>query len=55
MFIDGVFKGNTPAKMKLNEGDHVIEVKCTGYKGYKKAINISEGAELNLRAILVKE
>jgi hypothetical protein len=54
VFVDGAFVGNTPAKLKLSEGTHVIEVKKAGYKDYKKEINVAEGCELNLRAVLEK-
>jgi hypothetical protein len=54
VFADGAFVGNTPAKLKLSEGTHVIEVKKAGYKDYKKEIKITEGCELNLRAVLEK-
>jgi len=55
VYVDGKFMGNTPAKLKLSEGAHVIEVKCAGHKDYKKEITVSEGAELSLRPVLVKE
>ena len=55
VYADGAFVGNTPAKLKLSEGTHVIEVKKAGYKDYKKEIKITEGCELNLRAVLEKE
>jgi TPR repeat protein len=55
IFLDGAFVGNTPAKVKLTEGAHVIEVKKAGFKDYRKEINISEGSELTLRAVLEKQ
>src|ERR1035438_613057 len=36
IFVDGAFVGNTPAKVKLAEGSHVVEVKKTGFKDYRK-------------------
>ena len=54
VFADGVFVGNPPAKLKLSEGVHLIEVKKAGFKDYKKEINVSEGSDLNLRAVLEK-
>jgi len=54
IFSDGAFVGNTPAKLKLAEGAHVIEVKKAGFKDYKKEIKVSEGSELTLRAVLEK-
>jgi TPR repeat protein len=55
IFVDGAFVGNTPANVKLTEGTHVVEVKKPGFKDYRKQIEISEGAELTLRAVLEKE
>lgn len=55
VFVDGKFKGNTPAKLKLAEGMHVIEVKKPGFKDYKRELEVSEGAELSIKAVLDKE
>jgi TPR repeat protein len=54
IFVDGAFVGNTPAKVKLAEGSHVVEVKKSGFKDYRKQIQISAGSELTLRAVLEK-
>jgi hypothetical protein len=54
VFADGAFVGNSPAKLKLTEGPHVIEVRKTGYKDYKKEIKVMDDSELNLRAVLEK-
>jgi TPR repeat protein len=55
IFVDGAFVGNTPAKVKLGEGAHVVEVKKAGFKDYRKQISITEGSELTLRAVLEKQ
>jgi uncharacterized protein len=55
IFVDGAFVGNTPAKVKLTEGTHVIEVKESGFKGYRKQIAITAGSELTLRVTLEKQ
>ena len=52
IFVDGAFVGNTPARVKLAEGTHVVEVKKAGFKDYRKQIQISAGSELTLRAVL---
>lgn len=52
VFADGGFVGNTPAKLKLKEGLHVIEVKRPGFKDYRREIRISAGSDLNIRASL---
>jgi hypothetical protein len=55
IFVDGSFVGNTPANVKLTEGEHVVEVKKPGFKDYRKQISISDGSELTLRAVLEKQ
>jgi hypothetical protein len=55
ILVDCKFTGNTPAKLKLTEGTHTIEVKKDGYKPYKKDVTVSEGSELTLRPTLQKE
>ncbi len=55
IFVDGAFVGNTPAKVKLGEGTHVVEVKKAGFKDYRRQIKITEGSELTLRAVLAKQ
>jgi hypothetical protein len=55
IFVDGLFVGNTPAKVKLAEGAHVVEVKKSGFKDYRREIKITEGSELSLRAVLEKQ
>jgi hypothetical protein len=54
IFVDGAFVGNTPARVKLADGAHVVEVKKAGFKDYRKQIKISAGSELTLRAVLEK-
>jgi TPR repeat protein len=55
VFVDGAFVGNAPAKLKLEPGLHVVEVKKPGFKDYRKALKISEGSELTLRAVLERQ
>jgi hypothetical protein len=55
IFVDGAFVGNTPAKVKLTEGVHIVEVKKAGLKDYRREIKISAGSELTLRAVLEKQ
>ena len=55
IFIDGAFVGNTPAKLKLAEGLHVIEVKKAGFKDYRKQVQVGEGSELTLHVSLDKQ
>ena len=55
IYVDGAFVGNTPARLKLAEGAHVVLVKKPGFNEYRREIKISDGAELNLRAVLEKQ
>ncbi len=55
VFADGKFFGNAPAKLKLKEGSHVIEVKRTGFKPYRREMNVTAGSDLNLRVVLERE
>lgn len=54
IFVDDAFVGHTPARVKLPEGAHVVEVKKPGFKNYRRAIQITGGSELTLRAVLEK-
>lgn len=49
VFLDGSFVGNIPAKIKVNEGSHVVEVKRAGYKDFRKELQITADSEINLR------
>jgi TPR repeat protein len=55
VYLDGSFVGNAPAKLKLDPGQHLIEVKKPGFKDFKKEINVTEGSELSLRAVLERQ
>ena len=52
IFVDGSFVGNAPAKLKLEPGTHLVEVKKSGFKEYRRQISISAGSELSLNASL---
>jgi len=55
IFVDGAFVGNPPARLKLPVGSHVVEVRKTGFKDYRKQLTVVDGSELTLRARLEKE
>ncbi len=55
VFADGSFVGNPPTRLKLPTGPHVIEVKKSGLKPYRKEISITEDSELTLRPFLGKQ
>ncbi len=52
VFVDGMFVGNSPSKLKLNEGIHIIEVKASGYQTYRRHLLVMAGSEVPLRAVL---
>jgi hypothetical protein len=53
--IDGNFVGNTPSQLKLTEGKHMILVTKEGFNDWSKEIQVSAGADLNLKASLQKK
>jgi TPR repeat protein len=52
IFLDGSFVGNAPAKLRLEPGSHLVEVKKAGFKDYRRQITINAGSELSLNAAL---
>lgn len=55
LYVDGVFTGNTPATLNLKDGIHIIEVKKSGYKDYRKELRVIGGSELSLRVTIEKK
>jgi TPR repeat protein len=55
VYLDAAFVGNSPAKLKLDPGLHVIEVKKQGFKDFRKEIRVTDGSEQTLRAVLDKQ
>lgn len=55
VYLDGAFVGNAPAKLKVEPGAHVIEVKKQGFKDFRREIRVSEGSEQTLHAVLEKQ
>ena len=54
VFVDGAFVGNSPAKLKLPEGPHIVEVKKAGFKDYRRELKVMAGSDLTLSAALEK-
>lgn len=52
VYIDSKFAGNAPARLKLPEGNHLIQVKHAGYKEFSREIMVTEGADISLHAEL---
>ena len=55
IYVDNAFVGNAPAKLKLAEGLHVVEVKKPGFRDYRKEVKVSEESELTLHVVLEKQ
>lgn len=53
--VDGMFVGNSPCNLPLTEGIHIIEVKLSGYKLFKRELRILSGGEVTIRATLERE
>jgi len=54
VFVDGSFVGNPPAKLKLPEGLHVVEVKKAGFKDYRRELRVISGSDLTLKVEMEK-
>lgn len=52
VFVDGAFVGHIPAKQRLKEGNHTIEVRKAGFRPYKQDVEVTGGSEIHLRPIL---
>jgi TPR repeat protein len=55
VYADGSFVGHPPARLKLAQGMHLIEVKKDGFKAYRREIKVAEGSDLQLRVALEKQ
>jgi len=53
--VDGVFVGNAPCTLPLTEGIHIIEIKLSGYRSFKKEMRIISGGKVTICATLDKE
>jgi hypothetical protein len=54
IFVDGRFFGGTPAKLKLSEGSHRIEVKRTGVVQYTRELVVAADSVLTLYPLAPK-
>jgi activator of HSP90 ATPase len=52
--IDGTFAGNTPSELQVNEGEHTIAVKKSGFKDWERKMKVSGGSSVHLNAQLEK-
>ncbi|MBI3650282.1 MAG: PEGA domain-containing protein [Acidobacteria bacterium] len=53
--IDGNFVGNAPSQLRLPVGKHTIQVSKEGFVDWSKELQVSAGADLNLKATLQKK
>ena len=52
--IDGSFVGNAPSDLQVNEGDHTVTVKKSGFKDWERKMKVSGGSSVHLNAQLEK-
>lgn len=52
--IDGNFAGDTPSELQVNEGEHTIAVKKSGFKDWERKMKVSGGSSVRLSAQLEK-
>ena len=52
--IDGNFSGNTPSDLEVEDGDHSITVKKSGFKTWERKMKVTAGSNIHLNAELEK-
>jgi hypothetical protein len=52
IYVDEKFVGNTPAKLKLTEGSHVMILKAAGYSEWKRTLEVLKGSQVTLKPAL---
>ncbi len=52
VMVDGEVKGTAPCSMKLERGDHFVQVMSEGYIAYGQNVTLTDGATLPLAAAL---
>jgi hypothetical protein len=52
--VDGSFVGNTPSDVQIDEGEHTVSVKKTGFKDWERKLKVSGGSSVHLNAELEK-
>lgn len=53
--VDGQFDSSTPSKLLLTTGEHTIRVTRPSFKPWERKVNVEEGAEKTVNALLEKE
>ena len=52
IYVDDKFVGNAPAKLKLPAGNHVMTLKATGFKEWKRTLEVLKGSQVTLKPAL---
>jgi len=52
IYVDEKFVGNTPAKLKLTEGSHVMVLKAAGFSEWKRKLEVLKGSQVTLKPVL---
>jgi PEGA domain len=52
--VDGKYVGSTPSVLRLNLGDHAVEISLTGFATWKRSLTVSAGSQLTVNAVLEK-
>jgi hypothetical protein len=53
--VDGKYVGSTPEVVRLESGEHQIEIAKPGFKPWKRTMAVSGGSELTINATLDSE
>src|SRR5580704_6640214 len=54
VYVDSVFVGDTPAKLRLTAGQHFVRVFADGYKNWNRNVTVISDSEVELTANLDK-
>lgn len=54
IMLDGNFVGNTPSDIEVQEGDHTVTLKKSGFKDWERKMKVHGGSSVHLGAELEK-
>jgi len=52
--LDGNFVGNAPSDVQVQEGEHTVTLKKSGFKDWERKLKVSGGSNVHLGAELEK-
>jgi len=52
ILVDGQFVGNTPSKIRLATGPHLVEIRGAGAGVWRRELDVVKGGDVNVRAAL---